>query len=40
MIAEAPPPPLQIDAHPNVPSLAFNTLYKEPIILAPEQPSG
>ncbi len=38
--AEAAPPPLQIDATPIVASFAFNTLYKVPTILAPEQPIG
>ena len=30
MIADAPPPPLQMDAHPIVASLALSTEYKVP----------
>jgi hypothetical protein len=30
-MADAPPPPLQIEAQPMVASLVFNTLYKAPI---------
>jgi len=39
-IADAPPPPLQILAQPIVASFLFNTLYKFPMIRAPDIPIG
>mmetsp|Transcript_14970 Transcript_14970/g.30045 ORF Transcript_14970/g.30045 Transcript_14970/m.30045 type:complete len:208 (-) Transcript_14970:703-1326(-) len=39
-IAEAPPPPLQMEAQPMVASLACSTPYSVPIILEPELPMG
>ena len=38
--AEAPPPPLQIPAHPSVPPSFFSVLSRVQRIRAPEQPSG
>jgi len=40
VIAEAPPPPLQIDAIPIVASFCFRTFASERIILAPDAPIG
>lgn len=40
MMAEAPPPPLQMDAMPMLPFLVLNTLIRERMIRAPEQPTG
>ena len=39
-IADAPPPPLQMDAHPRVASFLFNALYSVPMIRAPDIPMG
>lgn len=35
-MAEAPPPPLQILAHPMVPSFCFSTWYREQMMRAPD----
>lgn len=40
MIAEAPPPPLQIPAAPNLAPLFFKMEERVVIIRAPEQPKG
>jgi hypothetical protein len=37
-MAEAPPPPLQIPAHPILPFFSFSTLRRVVVILAPEAP--
>jgi hypothetical protein len=39
-MAEAPPPPLQIAAHPIFPFFSLRTLIRERIILFPEAPIG
>ena len=39
-IAEAPPPPLHIAAHPISPAFLFNTWLRVVTILAPEAPRG
>ena len=40
IIAEAPPPPLHIDAQPYFPPLNLNTLIRDYTILAPDIPIG
>ena len=40
IIAEAPPPPLQIAAAPILPLFCFNTLINVTTTLEPELPSG
>ena len=39
-MAEAPPPPLQIDAQPLFIFLDFSAVINVPIIRAPDAPSG